>query len=82
VQKRLEFHCWNCEQTYSLLLEIDEDKPQLWVACPFCHKEAIVDLDPYRKPVDKIYRGKSSSNDNSGETDFDLPDILPTRPKS
>ena len=82
MEKRLEFKCWNCQKTYSLLRKIEAGKPQLWVACPFCGKEAVVDLDPYRKPVDTIYRQDSPQNITVGETVYDLPDILPTQPKS
>jgi len=82
MEKRLEFKCWNCEKTYSLLREIGEGNPILWVACPFCHKKAMVDLDPFRKPIDTIYRKDSPQNITVGEMVYDLPDILPTQPKS
>ena len=84
MEKRLEFKCWNskCQKTYSLLREIGEGHPQLWVACPYCGEEGIADLDPFRKKVDKIYRGDSPQSITVGETVYDLPDILPTQPKS
>ncbi len=83
MEKRLEFKCWNCEKSYSLLREIEEGNPELWVACPFCHKEGIVDLAPYpRKNVDTIYRSDSPQNITVGQTVYELPDILPTQPKS
>lgn len=82
MKKRLEFQCWKCLDTYSLLREIDEGNPQLSVACPFCGAAAIVDLNPYRKPIDTIYRGKSSQDCESDQTVYKLPDILPTQPES
>jgi len=81
MKKRLEFTCWNCKKTYSLLREIGEGNPILWVACPFCGEEGMVDLDPFRKKIDKIYRTNSPQNAAAGETVYDLPDILPTQPK-
>lgn len=82
MKKRLEFKCWNCEKTYSLLREIGEGHPILSVACPFCGEEAVVDLDPHRKKPDEIYRTDSPQTITVGETVYDLPDILPTQPKS
>ena len=84
MKKRLEFKCWNdeCKKTYSLLREIEEGNPILSVACPFCHTEGMVDLAPHRKKLDKIYRTGSPPNTPAGETVYDLPDILPTQPKS
>ncbi len=82
MEKRLDFKCWNCQKTYSLLREIGEGNPILQVACPFCHKEAVVDLDPHRKKVDKTYRHDSPQNITVGQTVYDLPDILPTKPES
>ena len=84
MKKRLKFKCWNheCEKTYSLLREIGEGNPTLWVACPFCGEEGVVDLAPHRKKLDKIYRKDLPQNTTVGETVYDLPDILPTKPKS
>ena len=83
MKKRLEFECWNCEKTYSLLREIGEGNPILSVACPFCGEEGMVDLAPFpRKKVDEIYRKDSPQSITVGETVYDLPDILPTQPKS
>jgi len=81
MNKRLEFKCWNCGKTYSLLREIGERNPVLLVACPFCGEEGTVDLAPHRKKVDKVYRTDSPPNTATGETIYDLPDILPTQPK-
>jgi len=82
MKKRLEFECWNCHKTYTLQREIGEGNPILSVACPYCHKEAIVDLDPYRKKVEPIFKDASPQTNTGGETAYDLPDVLPTQPKS
>ena len=81
MEKRLEFECWHCQKTYSLLRKIEEGQPILWVACPFCHKEAVVDLDPHRKKVDKIHRDDGSPQVSGDEMVYDLPKVLPTQPK-
>lgn len=81
MKKRLEFECWNCKKTYSLLREIEEGNPILLVACPFCGKAGKVDLNPFRKPVDLIHKG-GSPQDPTEERVYDLPDILPTEPQS
>ena len=84
MKKRLVFKCWNpeCQKTYSLLREIGEGNPQLAVACPFCGEAAIVDLDPYRKPIDTIYRHDSPQDTATEEIVYELPEILPTQPES
>ena len=81
MKKRLEFKCWKCQKTYELLREIGEGNPQLLVACPFCHAEGIVDLDPYREPIDTIYKGGSPQKAIAEEMAYNLPAILPTKPK-
>ncbi|HRV94673.1 MAG TPA: hypothetical protein P5526_21115 [Anaerolineae bacterium] len=78
MEKRLEFECWNCQKTYSLLREI-EGNPTLWVACPFCGKDGLVELDPFRKKVDTVYRGDEPPKGTGDKMVYDLPDILPTK---
>ena len=82
MKKRLQFKCWKCEKTYSLLREIEEGNPILSVACPFCFQAGVVDLAPHRKKIDEIYRTDSPQHITVGQTVYDLPDILPTQPKS
>lgn len=82
MKKRLKFQCWKCAKTYSLLREIEEGNPQLSVACPFCGEAAIADLDPYRKPIDTIYRREPGQKLASDETVLELPDLLPTQAQS
>jgi hypothetical protein len=81
MKKRLDFKCWNCQKTYTLQREIGEGNPILWVACPYCYKEAMVNLDPFRKPVDTISRGDSPQIITIGDTVYELPDVLPTQTK-
>ena len=81
IRKRLTFKCWKCDQPYSLLRDIDEGNPVLSVACPFCGAEATADLNPHRKQPDSIYKGGKATPGNSDLPGFDLPDVLPTRPR-
>jgi DNA-directed RNA polymerase subunit RPC12/RpoP len=83
MEKRFTFKCWNskCQQPYSLLREIEEGKPTLYVACPYCGEKAIAELDPHRRPVDRIYKNDSAQSITVGATIYDLPEILPTQPK-
>ncbi len=82
IRKRLTFECWKCRQTYSLLREIDEGNPVLSVACPFCGAEAIAELEPnHEKQPDAPFRGGKATPGNSDLPGFDLPDVLPTRPR-
>ena len=78
MEKRLKFKCWNreCQRDYSLFLEL-EGRPKLTVQCPFCEKDGIVDLDPYRKNVDEVFRTDSSDKKSIGTT-FDFPEVIPT----
>lgn len=83
MKKRLKFRCWKCEKTYELLREIgEEDKPKLSIACPFCGKGAVVELDPYREPLDFIPKGDATQRITVGQTVYVLPDILPTQPEA
>lgn len=77
MKKRLKFQCWNCRKTYTLLREI-EDLQKLIVACPYCNTDAVVDLDPFRKPTVTPFRGGNASQTSLG-TELDLPETLPTQ---
>ncbi len=75
MKKRLTFSCWNCDREYSMTREID-GKPKLFVACPYCEKEAVVDLDPFRRSDVSIYKSL-----NAPETTVDIyafPSVIPT----
>jgi transcription elongation factor Elf1 len=80
MKRRLTFKCWKCGKTYSLLRAVEEGNPILWVACPFCGQEGIVDLDPFRTTIDETYRNGSPQIITVGKTVFALPDVLPTEP--
>ncbi|RMF01300.1 MAG: hypothetical protein D6768_10910 [Chloroflexi bacterium] len=79
TDQRLKFKCWNsdCQEEYSLLRSTEGVRIVL-VACPFCGAEAEVDLKPYERRTTPTMRG-----DKTGEqTTLQLPDVLPTRPRS
>lgn len=73
TKKRLTFRCWNCGKVYGMTREID-GQPTIIVACPDCEKEAVVDLDPYRKKVTAILKGAQEAAHDA----YDFPDIIPT----
>lgn len=75
MKKRLNFRCWNCDREYAMTLEL-EGKPQIIVTCPFCDKEATVDLDKYREPTTSIYKGETPETSQS-ET-YAFPPVIPT----
>ena len=77
MKKRLEFQCWNCKKTYTLFREIS-DEQILFVACPFCNKEGVVDLKPFRKEKKSVLRG-DSDNKQIIDIELQLPKILPTK---
>lgn len=75
MKKRFAFQCWNCQKTYTLFREITKGQV-VTVACPYCGKEAVVDLSRYpRKKV--VLRGKNSAEGQAEE--LELPEILPTQ---
>lgn len=76
--KRIRLKCWNaaCGREYTLLREF-EGQPQLFVACPYCLSEGVVDLAPWRSKTVEIYQGESGQGFTL-ET-LDLPAVLPTR---
>ncbi len=75
-KRRLTFRCWNCEKTYAMTRELD-GQPTLIVACPYCEKEAVVDLDPYRQSITVVHKGV----DESTVAEYAFPDHpLPTSP--
>lgn len=78
MKKRLTLTCWNCSRPYSLLREI-QGLPKLVVECPYCGKEGIVDLDPYRDPCVEVFKDDKADKINVGEG-MKLPDQIPTAP--
>jgi DNA-directed RNA polymerase subunit RPC12/RpoP len=80
MKKRFTFKCWNCGKTYTLLREITETQ-ELIVACPFCEKEAIVKLEPFKRDVKSMLRGAEGEADSIG-FEYDFPDVLPTEERT
>jgi hypothetical protein len=78
MKKRLKFKCWNCEREYSLTRDL-QGQPRLIVECPFCEREAVVDLAPYRSEAVGVYKGEAESG---GAETITLPDVIPTSPLS
>jgi DNA-directed RNA polymerase subunit RPC12/RpoP len=79
MAKRLKFKCWNCPKTYTLLRET-KDQQKLFVACPYCNAEAVVDLTPYPKKPISILKNLSSGLEQSLlGSELDLPETLPTQ---
>lgn len=79
VEKRIKLKCWHCGREYTLYKELDvEEKPKLVVQCPFCEREGVVDLAPWRSELMDVYKGFEPDAPSVGET-LDLPDVLPTR---
>jgi len=77
MKKRFTFKCWNCGKTYALLREITEAQ-ELIVACPFCEKEAIVKLEPFKKKVISNLRGEGNDADEALGFEYEFPEELPT----
>ena len=78
MEKRVKLLCWNCKQEYSLLKEL-QGSPRLFVECPFCEREGVVDLAPYRSEVIDVMAAAESPGKIVGQT-LDLPPVLPTAP--
>ncbi|MFQ5422270.1 MAG: hypothetical protein ACE5EY_18135 [Anaerolineae bacterium] len=79
TEQRRKFKCWNsdCQEEYSLLRDT-EGVRILFVKCPFCGAEAEVDLKPYERRTTTTLRGGKTGE----QTSLQLPDVLPTRPKT
>ena len=84
MKTRLEFQCWNCPKTYTLLREI-ADVETLFVACPYCGAEGTVELEPFKKKTTLIHMGTTTvyralpDDKSKEEMVLELPDILPTK---
>lgn len=76
MEMRLEFECWNCKRSYSLLREV-EGKPKLNVACPFCGKEGTADLNPYQNDIVEAFKSASPTQKSFGTT-LNFPQVIPT----
>ena len=81
TKQRFTFRCWNCHKTYTLYREITKEQ-QLLVACPFCEKEAVVELAPFKREIKSTLkkvtlRGDGDDGESAG-FEYDFPDELPT----
>jgi hypothetical protein len=77
MEKRLTLVCWNCSKKYTLLCDFEKETT-LIVTCPFCTKEASVDLAAYRKEAKTVFSGSGGSPARlAGDlsTDAPAPDI-------
>lgn len=74
---RFKFKCWNCGKNYTLYREITKEQ-ELIVACPFCEKEAVVKLEPFKREVKSALRRGDGGADESIGFEYDFPDELPT----
>jgi len=75
-KERLTFACWHCQREYTLLRATD-GAAQWFVQCPYCEKEAVVDLAPYRKPGTDIFKSVDAPPAQPGDT-LTLPAVIPT----
>jgi len=77
--KRITLNCWHCERDYTLFKHLNVgEQPMLYVACPFCGRQGVVDLAPYRSDLIEVLRSHDEEAQSLGET-LDLPEVLPTR---
>lgn len=76
MAKRFKFQCWNCPKVYFYSLEITGQQ-EIIVTCPYCSKEAVVDLRSYRNRIEIVLRGENKDKPNGEEPP--LPDIFPTK---
>ncbi len=77
LKTRRKFECWQCQRTYSLLIE-PESKPTVYLECPYCGTECVADLAPYRKDIVEIHRTDSAGQTSSSATTWNFPDVIPT----
>lgn len=76
MEHRLIFKCWNCKRNYSLAREL-EGQLQLSIACPFCYKEGIVDLNLYLKSSTEVFKS-APPHQNHAYQALNLPEIIQT----
>ena len=75
MRKRLKLQCWKCSKTFELTLEIEAD-PRYVKECVFCQCKLTIDLNPFRKSVTEVLKGKALELANE---DLVLPDLIPTQ---
>ena len=77
MNKKLKFQCWNCPKIYNVSCEITKEQ-KLFVQCPYCKAEGVVDLRPYDLRKTEVVRGDDESEQFLGD-EQGLPEILPTQ---
>ena len=77
MKKRIAFECWKCRREYTLFKEITNQQ-ELIVGCPFCNKEAVVTLEPYRKKIITVLKGDPDGEQAIGY-EYQFPDVIPTQ---
>jgi hypothetical protein len=77
MDKKLRLQCWNCLEYYFETLEISERQIFI-VKCPKCHKEAVLDIKPYRRRPPSTVVRNSPTESQVEEDEIQLPDIIPT----
>lgn len=77
MEKRVKLLCWHCGRDYTLLREL-HGQPRLLVECPYCEREAVADLAPYRTEVVEVQAGEEPAGEVGVGTLY-LPSVLPTR---
>lgn len=73
MPKEYKFKCWNCGKKFSQSRKITDDSKFI-VVCTHCKAEAVVDISPYKRPLE-IYKGLGP---NAVEI-LELPDLIPTQ---
>jgi hypothetical protein len=81
MEKRIKLNCWHCKRNYTLLKRLNVDEqPKLLLECPFCEREGVVDLAPYRSDVVEVFKNIRDVTQDDGKVGqtLDLPETLPT----
>lgn len=76
-RKRITVDCWSCRRHYSWLATFD-GAAELYIACPFCGVEAVVQLAPYVSPERIIAAGDGPAFTLQS---LNLPDLVPSEPR-
>ena len=79
-KKRITVHCWNPDcphPEYSWLATFD-GQPVLYISCPFCRAEAVIDLAPFTTTVRQTMAGEG---DAFALQTLNLPDVVPSEPR-
>lgn len=76
MNHRQQYRCWHCNEQYGLLLP-EEEVARFIVQCPYCGKEATIELKDYPKKRD-IYR--NANNGSRPGNEYELPEVIMTQP--